>query len=253
MRFQDKVVVITGAASGFGRAAVHKFASEGAKIVAADIDADGLESLVGAVSGQGGEIAGIRTDVTKTADIQAMTDTATERFGTIDVLVNNAGAGHPPMFMHEMPEEQFDRMFDLNTKSVYLGVKAAVPVMIANGGGVIINTASIGAKNPRPKSTPYNSSKAAVVVMTQGLAVELARFKIRVNCVCPLASDTAFFKSVSGLDRMSDDVRKRFESDVPLRRLTDPDDVANAMLYLASDDAAFVTGVSLDIDGGKSI
>jgi len=253
MRFENKVVVITGAASGFGRAAVHKFAGEGARIVAADINAEGLDALAAEVSGKGAAIIGVETDVTKAASVQGMTDAAVKAFGTIDVLVNNAGAGHPPMFMHEMPEEQFDRIFDLNTKSVYLGVKAVTPVMIENGGGVIINTASIGAKNPRLKSTPYNSAKAAVVVMTRGLAVDLARFKIRVNCVCPLAAETGFFKTVTGQDRLSDEVRKKLESDVPLRRLTQPEDVANAMAYLASGEAGFITGVSLDIDGGKSI
>jgi len=253
MRFANKVVVVTGAASGFGRAAVRKFAGEGARIVAADIDADGLNALVDEMSGDGHTIIGVETDVTNGSAVQAMVDAGVAEFGTIDVLVNNAGAGHPPMFMHDMPEEQFDRIFDLNTKSVYLGVKAVTPVMIGNGGGVIINTASIGAKNPRLKSTPYNAAKGAVVVMTRGLAVDLARFKIRVNCVCPLASETGFFKTVTGKDRISDEARKTLESDVPLRRLTDPDDVANAILYLASNDAAFITGVSLDIDGGKSI
>jgi 3-oxoacyl-[acyl-carrier protein] reductase len=253
MRFENKVVVITGAASGFGRAAVHKFAGEGARIAAADINADGLNALVAEVSSQGAAIIGVETDVTKAASVQGMTDAAVKAFGTIDVLVNNAGAGHPPMFMHEMPEEQFDQIFALNTKSVYLGVKAVTPVMIENGGGVIINTASIGAKNPRLKSTPYNSAKAAVVVMTRGLAVDLARFKIRVNCVCPLAAETGFFKTVTGQDRLSDEARKKLESDVPLRRLTQPEDVANAMAYLASGEAGFITGVSLDIDGGKSI
>lgn len=253
MRFENKVVVITGAASGFGRAAVQKFAGEGARVVAADINAEGLDALVAEVSGKGAAIIGVETDVTKAPSVQGMTDAAVKAFGTIDVLVNNAGAGHPPMFMHEMPEEQFDRIFDLNTKSVYLGVKAVTPVMIENGGGVIINTASIGAKNPRLKSTPYNSAKAAVVVMTRGLAVDLGRFKIRVNCVCPLAAETGFFKTVTGQDRLSDEARKKLESDVPLRRLTHPEDVANAMAYLASGEAAFITGVSLDIDGGKSI
>jgi 3-oxoacyl-[acyl-carrier protein] reductase len=253
MRFSNKVVVVTGAASGFGRAAVRRFAGEGAKIVAADINGEGLKIVVDDLTANGHPAIGVETDVTKTASVQGMIDAAVAAFGKIDVLVNNAGAGHAPMFMHEMSEDQFDRIFDLNTKSVFLGVKAVTPVMIENGGGVIINTASIGAKNPRLKSTPYNAAKGAVVVMTRGLAVDLARFKIRVNCVCPLASETGFFKVVTGQDRLSDEGRKRLESDVPLRRLTDPDDVANAMLYLASDDAAFVTGVSLDIDGGKSI
>ena len=125
--------------------------------------------------------------------------------------------------------------------------------MIEQGGGCIVNTASIGAKSPRPKATAYNAAKGAVVVMTRGLARELARFKIRVNCVCPLASETHFMRSALGVDKMSDEMRARFESEVPLRRLTDPVDVANAILYLSSDEGQFLTGVHLDVDGGKSI
>ena len=253
MRFQDKVVVITGAASGFGAAAVQRFSAEGAKVVAADINPEGLTQIVNSVEATGRECIGVETDVINGASVQAMIDAAVERFHTVDVLVNNAGAGHPPLFMHEMSEEQYDLMFNLNTKSVYYGVRSVVPVMIEHGGGVIVNTASIGAKSPRPKGTAYNAAKGAVVVMTRGLAGELARFKIRVNCVCPLASETGFFKSVIGTDTLTEAQRQRLVSEVPMRRLTYPDDVANAMLYLASDEGGFVTGISLDIDGGKSI
>ncbi|MEM7250588.1 MAG: glucose 1-dehydrogenase [Pseudomonadota bacterium] len=253
MRFKDHVVVITGAASGFGAAAARRFSEEGAKVVAADINPDGLRETLAAVQAAGGEGITVETDVLNGEAVKGMIDAAVSSFGTVDVLVNNAGAGHLPLFMHELPEDQYDLMFNLNTKSVYWGVKHVVPVMKDNGGGVIINTASIGAKSPRPKVTAYNAAKGAVVVMTRGLAGELARFKIRVNCVCPLASETGFFRSALGVDTLTDEQRKRLTSDVPLRRLTDPVDVANAMLYLASDDGGFVTGVSLDIDGGKSI
>lgn len=253
MRYKDKVVVITGAASGFGAAACQRFAEEGARVVAADINAEGLVATVNAVESAGSSGIAVTTDVTKGDQVKAMIDAAVESFGTVDVLVNNAGVGHLPFFMHELPEEQYDRMFDLNTKSVYWGVKHVVPVMIENGGGCIVNTASIGAKSPRPKVTAYNAAKGAVVVMTRGLATELARFKIRVNCVCPLASETGFFRSALGVDELNDDTRKRLTSDVPLRRLCDPMDVANAMVYLASDEGGFVTGISLDVDGGKSI
>ncbi|MCH9675017.1 MAG: glucose 1-dehydrogenase [Gammaproteobacteria bacterium] len=253
MRFKDKVVIVTGAASGFGAAASVGFANEGAKVIAADVNTDGLAQTVSAVQAAGSQAIAVETDVTSGAAIKAMVDAAVSNFGTVDVLINNAGAGHMPFYMHELPEDQYDLMFNLNTKSVYWGVKHVVPVMIENGGGVIVNTASIGAKSPRPKVTAYNAAKGAVVTMTRGLASELARFKIRVNCVCPLASETGFFRSALGVDTLTDEQRKRLTSDVPLRRLTDPNDVANAMLYLASDDGGFITGVSLDIDGGKSI
>ncbi len=254
MRFKDQVVVITGAASGFGAAAARRFAEEGARVVAADINTAGLAATVEQIrSERHCDILGIETDVTSGASVQAMIGATVETFGTVNVLVNNAGAGHAPLFLHELSEDQYDHIYNLNTKSVYFGVRSAVPVMIENGGGAIINTASIGAKSPRPKGTAYNSAKGAVVVMTRGLAGELARFKIRVNCVCPLASETGFFKSVIGVDALSDKMRQQLTSEVPLRRLTDPNDVANAMLYLASEEGGFLTGVSLDVDGGKSI
>ena len=253
MRFEDKIVVITGAASGCGAAAARRFAEEGAKVVAADIDPDGLERTLELVTECGGEAIAVETDVTDGAAVQAMVDATVECFGRLHVLINNAGAGHPPVFMHEMAEDEYDRIYALNTKSVYYGVRAAVPVMIEQGGGAIVNTASIGAKSPRPMGTAYNSAKGAVVVMTRGLAAELARHNIRVNCVCPLASETGFFKSVMGTDVLTEKQRERLVSEVPMRRLTEPVDVANAMLYLASDEGGFVTGISLDIDGGKSI
>jgi 3-oxoacyl-[acyl-carrier protein] reductase len=253
MRFKDKVVVITGAASGFGAAASRRYAEEGARVVAADINEGALGATIAAVEAAGSKAIGVKTDVTKGDEVKAMIDAAVDAFGTVDVLVNNAGAGHLPSFMHELPEDQYDLMFNLNTKSVYWGVKHVVPVMSQNGGGCIINTASIGAKSPRPKVTAYNAAKGAVVVMSRGLAGELARFKIRVNCVCPLAAETGFFRSALGVDELTDEQRKHLTSDVPLRRLCHPDDVANAMLYLSSDEGGFVTGVSLDVDGGKSI
>lgn len=253
MRFTDKTVVITGAASGFGAAASRRYAEEGASVVAADINPAGLVDTVKVVQAAGSQAISVVTDVTDGDAVKAMIDAAVSAFGRVDVLVNNAGAGHLPFFMHELPEDQYDLMFNLNTKSVYWGVKHVVPVMIENGGGCIINTASIGAKSPRPKVTAYNAAKGAVVVMSRGLAGELARFKIRVNCVCPLAAETGFFRSALGVDTLNEEQRKRLISDVPLRRLCDPVDVANAMLYLSSDEGGFVTGVSLDVDGGKSI
>jgi len=253
MRFRDKVAVVTGAASGFGAATARRFAEEGAYIVAADINEAGLAKTIQAVEAAGSTGISVTTNVTNGDDVEAMIRAGVERFGTVDVLVNNAGAGHLPYMMHELPEDQYDLMFNLNTKSVYWGVKYAVPIMIENGGGVIVNTASIGAKSPRPKVTAYNAAKGAVVVMTRGLAGELARYKIRVNCVCPLASETGFMRSALGIDTLTDEQRERLTRDVPLRRLTDPDDVANAILYLSSSEGGFLTGVSLDVDGGKSI
>ena len=253
MRFHDRVVIVTGAASGFGAAIAQQFGAEGAKVLVADVaEAKGAE-VVSAIAGAGGQALFVRVDVSKAADVKAMVDTAVSKLGGLDVLVNNAGLSHPMMPLWDLPEEDYDRVFSINTKGVFLGCKYAVPVMRERGGGVIVNTASIGAVSPRPGVTPYNASKGAVVTMTRGLAVEVAPLKIRVNAVNPVASETGFIKTAIGLDTLTDDMRSALASTIPLGRLAVPTDVANAVLFLASDAASFLTGVCLDVDGGRSI
>lgn len=253
MRFRDKVAVVTGAASGFGEAIATRFAAEGAKVVAADIDESGGMRVVSAINQAGGEAVFVRTDVSKAADVEAMIGAAVKQYGGLDVLVNNAGFSHQMTPLWDLPEADYDRVFAVNTKGVYLGAKYGVPALRERGGGVIVNTASIGAVAPRPGVTAYNATKGAVVTMTRGLAVEVAPFHIRVNAVNPVAADTKFIKGALGIDAMPDAIRQMVIQGIPLGRLAEPRDVAAAVLFLASDDAQFLTGVCLNVDGGRSI
>lgn len=252
-RFSGKVAVVTGAGSGFGEAIAKRFAQEGAAVVVADIDAERAARVTHEIEGLGGKACAVRTDVSDAAAVHGMIDTAVSTYGALDILINNAGFTHRSGPVWELEEAEYDRVFATNTKGVWLGVKYAVPVMRARGGGVIVNTASIGAVSPRPGVTVYNATKGAVVTMTRGLAVELARFNIRVNAVNPVAADTPFMRGALGGDHLPDENRAALISGIPLRRLTEPSDVAAAVTFLASDDAVFLTGVCLPVDGGRSI
>lgn len=253
MRFKQKSAVVTGSASGFGEAIARSLAAEGANVVAADIDEAGGRRVVGAIADAGGRAVFTRTDVSSATDVKAMIDAAVTHFGGLDILVNNAGFSHRMMPLWELPEEEYERVFATNVRGVFLGCKYAVPVMQGRGSGVIINTASIGAVVPRPWVTAYNATKGAVVVLTRGLAVEVAPFQIRVNAVNPVAAETGFMKGAIGFEKLPDEVRQQLAATIPLGRLAEPRDVAAAVLFLASDDAAFLTGVCLDVDGGRSI
>jgi 3-oxoacyl-[acyl-carrier protein] reductase len=253
MRFEDRVVVVTGAASGFGEAIARRAAAEGAAVVIGDRDLPGGERIAASIEEAGGRAVAVEVDVSRSADVAGLFLKSVEVFGGVDVIVNNAGFSHRATPLVDLAEDEYDRVFATNTKGVYLGAVHGVPHLRARGGGVIVNTASIGAVRPRPNLTAYNATKAAVVVLTRGLATELGPEGIRVNAVCPLASETPFLQSALGIEKLAPAVREAMEKDVPLRRLTRPEDVAAAVLFLASDDAAFLTGVCLDVDGGKSI
>jgi 3-oxoacyl-[acyl-carrier protein] reductase len=253
MRFQDRVAVVTGAGSGFGAAIAKQLAGEGAKVLVADIDEAGGKDVVAAITASGGTAAFRQVDVSNAEQVEGMIGAAVSELGGLDLLVNNAGFSHRTTPLWELSEEDYDRVFAVNTKGVFLGCKYAVPVLKERGGGVIVNTASIGAVSPRPGVTVYNATKGAVVTLTRGLAVEVAPLKIRVNAVNPVAADTHFMKGALGVDGLPDAIKGALTAGIPMGRLAEPADVADAVLFLASDQARFLTGVCLDVDGGRSI
>jgi len=245
-RFEGKCVIVTGAASGFGTAIARKFAGEGAGVIVADIDGEGATRVAAELPGA----VACTIDVADEAQNQAMIALAVDRFGKIDVMCCNAGVPHRGSCMTRMNVEDFDRMWAINVRSIFLAAKYGVPHMPE--GSSIISTASIGGKRPRPGLTPYNASKGAVITLTRGLAVELAP-KIRVNCVCPVSSATNFDLRSSGVQDLKPEVEKRIIEGIPMGRRALPEDVADAYAFLASDEAKFLTGVALDVDGGRSI
>lgn len=252
MRLQGKVALITGGASGFGEGMAKLFAKEGAKIVIADLNDNAAAKVVGEIEKAGGKAASVHADVTKRTEVAAMIKAAVERFGRLDILCNNAGISHRNRPMLEVEEAEFDRVYAINVKSIYLAALEAVPVMRAGGGGVIINTSSTAALRPRPGLTWYNGSKGAVNTLTKSMAAELASDKIRVNALCPVIGETALTETFMGTADTPEN-RKKFLATIPLGRFSKPEDVARAALYLASDEAEFITGVCLEVDGGRSV
>jgi len=253
-RFSGKSAIVTGAGSGFGRAIARQLAAEGASVLAADIDDQGVGETVAAINDAGGRAIAQQTNVARAADVAALVDACNTEFGKIDILVNNAGYSHLSMLMWKLSEEEFEGVFDVNVKGVFLGCKYAIPHMIERQSGVIVNTASIGAVAPRAGLAAYNATKGAVLTMTKGLAIEVARHNIRVNCVNPVASDTGFMKGAMGVnDGLTEEQTANLVSTVPLGRLSTPEDVAAAVCFLASDEACLITGTALNVDGGRSI
>ena len=248
MRLANKVAIVTGAGSGFGEGIARRFAAEGAKIVAADVNRAAAERVAEAI---GSAARAAVADVSVSDDVEAMVKTAIDAFGRLDVLVNNAGFTHRNGPMLEVDEATFDRVFAVNVKSIYLGAKHAVPVFRAQGGGMILNIASTAGVRPRPGLAWYNGSKGAVITLTKAMAVELAAEKIRVCALNPVAGETGMLALFMGED--TPEKRAQFKASVPLGRLSTPRDVANAALYLASDEAEFITGVCLEVDGGRCI
>ncbi len=245
-RFEGKCVVVTGAASGFGVAITEKFAAEGAQVVCADIDLAGAEKVA---AGLPNAIA-VQVDVAEEADNKRMCEAAVDAFGKIDVMCCNAGIPHRGSYMTRMEVEDFDRMWAVNVRSIFLAVKYSVDHMPE--GSSIISTASIGGKRPRKGLTPYNASKGAVITLTKGMAVELAP-RIRANCVCPVSAPTNFDMRSLGTQELSPEMEKAVVDGIPMGRRATPEDVADAYAFLASDEAKFLTGVALDVDGGRSI
>lgn len=247
-RLKGKVAIVTGGASGFGAGMARRFVEEGARVVVADLNAEGALEVAATM---GDDAAGIGVDVSSRADTAAMVDLALERFGRLDIMVNNAGYTHRNGDLTGVDEETFDRIVAVNMKAIYHAALAVVPVMERQGGGSIITTASTAGLRPRPGLTWYNASKGWTITATKSMAVELAPKNIRVNCLCPVAGETGMLASFMGED--TPEKRALFRASIPLGRLSTPLDIANAALWLASDEAAFITGVALEVDGGRCI
>jgi 3-oxoacyl-[acyl-carrier protein] reductase len=247
-RLKGKVAIVTGAASGFGEGMAKRFAEEGAKVVVADLNGSGAERVAGEI---GAAAVACKTDVSNRADVDAMVRLATDRFGRLDIMVNNAGYTHRNGDMLKVDEKTFDTIVAVNMKAIYLAALAVVPVMEKQGGGSIITTASTAGLRPRPGLTWYNSSKGWAITATKSMAVELAPKNIRVNCLCPVAGETGMLAQFMGED--TPEKRALFRASIPLGRLSTPLDIANAALWLASSEAEFITGVALEVDGGRCI
>lgn len=248
MRLQNKTAIVTGGASGFGAGIVRKFHAEGARVLIGDLNVDMAQALATEL-GQGVEL--IRCNVADGADVQKMADHAMSLWGQIDVLVNNAGITHLPAAMEDISEDDFDKVLAVNVKSVFLTAKSIVPVMKAQGNGAILNVASTAGVSPRPKLSWYNASKGWMNNATKGMAVELAPQGVRVNALNPVAGETPLLKSFMGED--TPEMRAKFLSTIPLGRFSTPEDMGNAACFLCSDEASMITGVCMEVDGGRCI
>jgi len=248
MRLQNKVALVTGAASGFGAEIARVFAAEGANVAVVDIDENGARKISAEI---GKAALPVKCDVSSGADVRNAVGATRGRFGRIDIVINNAGTTHRNMPMVEVSEAEFDRVFAVNVKSIFHMAQAVLPVMRAQGGGVIINVGSTAGLRPRPGLTWYNASKGAVNLLTKSMAVELAPDRIRVNGLAPVAADTPLLPSFLGSD--TPDMRAKFIATIPLGRLGKASDVAAATLFLCTDEAEFLTGVVLPVDGGRTI
>lgn len=247
-RLAGKTAIITGAASGFGEGMAKRFAEEGAKIVVADLNTKDAERVADEI---GAAAVAVTADVSKKDDIERMVSAAMDLSGRIDIMINNAGFTHRNGDLTEVDEHTFDLIYAVNMKAIYHATQAVVPIMASQGGGSIITTASTAGLRPRPGLTWYNASKGWAVTATKSMAVELAPQNIRVNCLCPVAGETGMLAQFMGED--TPEIREKFKSVIPLGRFSMPRDIANAALWLASDEADFITGVALEVDGGRCV
>ncbi len=249
MRLSGKTALVTGAASGFGAEIARVFAREGAKVAIVDLNEEGAKKVAAEI---GPAALAVKADVTSRADIEAAVKATLDFGGKLDIVINNAGWTHRNKPLMEVTEDEFDKVYAINVKSIYHMIHTIVPVMSGQGGGVVVNVGSTAGIRPRPGLTWYNSTKGAVNLATRSLAVELAPQKIRVNCVAPVMGATGLLESFMGVPDTPEN-RARFIATIPLGRLSEPKDIANACLYLSSDEAEFITGVVLEVDGGRTI
>ncbi|APX14206.1 SDR family oxidoreductase [Tateyamaria omphalii] len=246
MQLEGKTAIVTGAASGFGEGIARAFAAEGAQVMVADINGAGAENVaadIGAVAAQ--------VDVSDNMSVQALAGHALSTFGHLDILVNNAGITHLPQAMEDVTEEDFDRVLAVNAKSVYLTARHLVPHFKARHAGAILNVASTAGVSPRPRLNWYNASKGWMITATKAMAVELAPHGVRVNAINPVAGETPLLKSFMGED--TPETREKFLSTIPLGRFSTPQDMGAAATFLCSDAASMITGVAMEVDGGRCI
>ena len=248
-RLAGKIAIVTGAGGGFGEGIARLFAAEGAKVGVLDLRGDAAERVAAEI---GPNALALAADVTSRAQMEAAVQKVVDTFGTPNVFVNNAGWTHRNKPMLEVTEEEFDRVYAINVKSIYHISNIIVPLMRGIGGGSIVNIGSVAGIRPRPGLTWYNSTKGAVNILSQSMAVELAPDRIRVNAICPVMGETGLLEAFMGVPDTPEN-RARFIATIPMGRMSRPDDIARATLYLASDDAEFITGVLLPVDGGRTV
>lgn len=248
MRLKDRTAIITGGASGFGAGIARKFVNEGAMVMIADINGEAAAALALEL---GPAATSCVVDVSSASDMQRLASASQDRYASLDIMINNAGITHLPMPMDEVSEADFDHVLAVNTRSVYLSARYIIPLMKQQGHGVVLNVASTAGVSPRPNLTWYNASKGWMITATRSMAIELAPFGIRVNALNPVAGETPLLKSFMGED--TPEVRARFLSTIPLGRFSTPEDMGHAACYLCSDEASMVTGVCLQVDGGRCI
>ncbi len=248
MRLEDKIAVVTGGASGFGEGIARRFVGEGAQVVIADLDSDAANRLARQL---GEHASALTSDVSDETSVAALAAHVLKEFGRVDVIVNNAGVGQPPAPLESMSDETFENILAVNARSIFLTSKHFVPEMKQAKKGAILNIASTAGVSPRANLTWYNASKGWVITATRSMAIELAPFGIRVNALNPVAGETPMLKTFMGED--TPETRARFLATIPLGRFSTPNDIASAACFLCSDEASMITGVALEVDGGRCI
>lgn len=247
-RLDGRIAIVTGGASGFGAGIVRRFVSEGARVGIVDLNGPAATALAAEL---GGLALAFTADVSSAADMARLASETAAALGPLDVLVNNAGVGHTPQALEDLDETAFDRLWAVNVKSVYLTARHFVGGMRARGRGAILNIASTGGVSPRPNLTWYNASKGWMIAATRAMAVELAPYGVRVNAINPVAGETPLLATFMGGD--TPESRARIIASIPMGRLSTPDDIGAAAAFLCSDDAALVTGVAMEVDGGRCL